>query len=86
MHHKMAVLAVRTPRKNYKILRYFLVFEGFSVFSGSWRCWRWGRKGEAGRAVVGAKPGAVLVRSGDGVIQLFFLGNNREITIKYSGK
>lgn len=43
-------------------------------------------KEEADRAAVGVKPGVVLIRSGDGVIQLFFLGNNREITIKYSGK
>ena len=38
-----------------------------------------GQREEAGRAVVGAKPGVVLIRSGDGVIQLFFLGNNWEI-------
>ena len=36
--------------------------------------------------VVGAKPGAVLIRSGDGGYTTIFLGNNREITIKYSGK
>ena len=44
------------------------------------------KKEKAGRSAVGAKPGAVLIRSGDGGYTTIFLGNNREITIKYSGK
>ena len=77
MRHEMAVLAVRALRKNYKILRYFLVFEGFSVFRVLGGAGAGAEKEEAGRAVVGAKPGAVLIRSGGAWIYNFFQGENR---------
>lgn len=58
-------------------------FRFFRVFCGAGAG---AEKEEAGRAAVGAKPGVVLIRSGDGGYTTIFLGNNREITIKYSGK
>ena len=59
---------MRTPRKNYKILRYFLVFEEFSVFWVLGGAGAGVEKEKAGRSAVGAKPGAVLIRSGDRAI------------------
>ena len=77
MRHKMAVLAVRIPCKNYKILRYFLVFKGFSVFWGSCGAGAGAEKEKVGRAAVGAKPGAVLIRSGGAWLYNFFQKENR---------
>lgn len=36
-----------------------------------------GQREEAGRAVVGAKPGVVLIRSGGAWLYNFFQGENR---------